>query len=138
MIELVTLEECYAHLRLDEVDSNGSPDDPWLQVFIPAISQAVALWVKSEARLYIPEVDSNGQVILDSSGEPVPELDSNGNPTPLPVVRAAVLVELERQYRSRGGEDDTFVEDFGNAGYGYVLGRGSTALLTPLRRPTVA
>lgn len=138
MIELVTIEECYNHLRIDEVDSSGSPDDPWLQVFIPAISQAIALWVKTEARLFFPELDSNGQPVTDSNGDPVPELDSNNQPTPLPIVRAAVLVELERQYRSRGGEDDTFVEDFGNAGYGYTLGRGSTALLSPLRKPTVA
>lgn len=138
MLELVTLEQAYHHLRIDEVDSEGSPDDPWLQVFIPAVSQAVAGWVKSEARLYVPELDSNRDPELDSDGEPVPELDSNGEPTPLAIVRAAVLVELERQYRSRGGEDDTFVESFGNAGYGYALGRGSTALLASLRKPTVA
>lgn len=137
MIDLVTIEQAYAHLRIDW-DSDGSADDPWLEVFIPAISQAIALWVKNEARLYIPELDSSGNPVLDSDGNPVPELDSNGEQTPLPIVRAAVLIELERQYRSRGGEDETFMEDFSQAGYGYVLGRGSTALLTPLRKPTVA
>lgn len=137
MLELVTIEQAYAHLRIDW-DSSGSADDGWLNVFIPAISQAIALWLKSESRLYIPELDSNGQVIFDSSGNPVPELDSNGQETVMPVVQAAVLIELERQYRSRGGEDETFMEDFSQAGYGYTLGRGSTALLTPLRKPTVA
>lgn len=138
MIELVTLEQARQHLRIDEIDSGGSPDDPWLEVFIPAISEAVALWVKDEWRLYVPELDSNGDVVVDSNDDPVPAIDSSGESTPKPVVRAAVLIELERQYRSRGGEDDTFVEDFGNAGYGYTLGRGSTALLASLRKPTVS
>lgn len=137
MTDLVTIEQARAHLRIDEIDSSGSPDDPWLETFIPAISQAVALWVKVPARLYVPYLDSNGEPEIDSSDEPVPAVDSNGDMTPLPVVQVAVLIELERQYRSRGGEDDTFVESFGNAGYGYTLGRGSVALLSGIRRPTV-
>lgn len=136
MLELVTLEECYSHLRLDEVDSNGSPDDPWLQVFIPAISQAVALWLKSEARLYIPELDSNGDVVFDSNGNPVPELDSNGQPTPMPVVRAAVLIEIAKIHKEREGEGVNY--SGGDAGYGYTLSPQATNLLTPLRKPTVA
>lgn len=133
---LITLDDAYNQLRIDDVDSSGSPDDGWLNIFIPAISQAVALWVQVEDRLYIPELDSNGDPVLDSNREPVPELDSDGLPTPKPIVKAAVLIEMERQYRSRGGEDDTDVD--ASAGYGYVLGRGSTALLAPLRRHTVA
>ncbi|WP_295802147.1 hypothetical protein [uncultured Microbulbifer sp.] len=136
MIEFVTQAEAENHLRIDSNDSIF--DAPWLAVFIPAISEAVVEWVKDPDKLYIPEYDSNGDPVIDSNGEPVPDLDSNGHPQPKPLVKAAVLIELERQYRSRGGEDDTFVEDFGNAGYGYVLGRGSVALLTSLRRSTVA
>lgn len=61
--DLVTLQEAYEHLRLD-YDSNGSSDDAWLTVFIAAISQAVSNWLKVDARLYVPEVDSAGEPIL--------------------------------------------------------------------------
>jgi hypothetical protein len=136
MPELVTKADAYEHLRLDH-DSNGSPDDAWLDVFIPAISEAVLGWLKDEWRAYVPEVDSSGEVVLDSNDDPIPALDSNGDITPRASVRAAVLIELERQYRFRGGEGGETDEPSAN-GWGYTLGKGATALLTPLRRPTVA
>lgn len=136
MTDLVTLQDAYDHLRLD-YDSSGSDDDVWLQIFIPAISDAVRRWVKVDARLYVPELDSEGEPVVDSDGDPVPELDSDGEMTVLPIVRAAVLVELSSQYRFREGEGkDNIVP--ADAGYGYVLNKASTALLTSLRKPTVA
>lgn len=130
--DLVTFDEAYAHLRCEVDGTNGSPDDPWLSIFIPAISQAVSNWLKVDARLYVPEVDSAGEPILDSAGDPVPALPL----TVLPVVKAAVLVELASQYRFREGEGvDNVVPDA--AGWGYVLNKTSTALLTPLRKSTV-
>lgn len=139
MLELITLADARAHLRLDfEDDSNGGtgPDDPWLAIFIPAISEAVAGWVKSTARLYEPEIDSNGQPVIDSDDEPVPQLDSDGEYTVRYSVRAAVLLELSNAYRFREGEGkDSAVP--ADAGHGYTLNKASTALLTPLRRPTV-
>lgn len=129
--DLVTLQEAYEHLRLD-YDSNGSSDDAWLTVFIAAISEAVSAWLKVDARLYVPEVDSSGETLLDSAGDPIPAY-------PLvvrPVVKAAVLIELGSQYRFREGEGmDNVVPDA--AGWGYVLNKTSTALLTPLRKSTV-
>lgn len=129
--DLVTLQEAYEHLRLD-YDSNGSSDDAWLTVFIAAISEAVSAWLKVDARLYVPEVDSSGAPLLDSAGDPIPAL-------PLvvrPVVKAAVLIELGSVYRYREGEGvDNVVPDA--AGWGYVLNKTSTALLTPLRKSTV-
>lgn len=131
MPELVTKEDAYQHLRLD-ADSNGSADDLWLDVFIPAISAAVARWVKIEARLYVPEVDSSGAPVLDSGGEPVPAEPL----VVLPLVKAAVLLELASVYRYREGEGtDNVVPS--HEGFGFVLNKASTALLTPLRRPTV-
>jgi len=49
----------------------------------------------------------------------------------------AVLVEIASQYRYREGEgkDNVVTPD---AGYGYVLNKASTALLVPLRKPTLA
>ncbi|WP_289105827.1 hypothetical protein [uncultured Halomonas sp.] len=136
MIDLVTIEDARVHLRIDDYAEGEGPDDTWLSIFIPAISQAFAEWVKERSALYTPALDSSGEPVLDSSGRPEAALDSNGQPIPKPLVRAAVLIELERQYRSRGGEDETDVD--ASAGYGYMLGKGSVALLQSLRTPTVS
>lgn len=135
MIELVTIKDAREHLRLD-YDEDGGPDDPWLDVMIPAISQAVALWLKDEWRLYVSERDSGGEIVTDDNGNPVPAEDDEGDPIVQPVVRAAVLIELDSAYQFRSGEgrDNVVTAD---AGYGYVLNKASTALLAPLRRPTV-
>lgn len=132
MSNLVTLDEARDHLRLDE-----GPDDTWLATWIPVVSEAVALWLKDEWRLYQPEVDSDGEPVLDSDGRPVVVLDSDGEPVVRWTVKAACLVELASQYRFREGEgkDNAVPAD---AGHGYVLNKASTALLAPLRRPTVA
>jgi hypothetical protein len=129
MAEFVTIQEAYAHLRLGDYDSSGGPDDDWLAIFIPAISQAVALWLKDDWRPYVPEVASGG-VVVDSSGDPIP------TDVVRPVVKAAVLLELASVYRYREGEGDNRVDQA--EGWGYVLNKTSTALLAPLRRPTVA
>lgn len=128
MDDLVTLQEARYHLRLDG-DSSGGPDDGWLAIFIPAISQAVALWLKDDFRLYVPEVDSSGEDLVDSSGEPIPSAVVK------PVVKAACLVELSSQYRFREGEGENTVP--ADAGYGYVLSKGATALLAGIRKSTV-
>jgi len=136
MLELVTQADARAQLRLDEIDSNGGADDPWLSIFIPAISESVARWLKDEWRLYVLETDADGNVIEDSSGEPIPIEDSSGAFTVKPVVRAAVLVELASQFRFREGDGTNSVP--ADAGYGYTLCNGATALLAALRKSTVA
>lgn len=132
MADLITIDEARDHLRLDE-----GPDDTWLAVWIPVVSQAVALWLKDSWRMYTPLLDSDWLPVLDSDGNPVPVLDSDGDPVVAPVVRGACLLELSSLYRFREGEgkDNTVPSD---AGHGYVLNKASTALLTSLRRPTVA
>jgi hypothetical protein len=132
MLELVTTAEAKAHLRID-----SSADDTWLAVFIPAISQAVLTWLKDESRLYYPERDANGDIVYDSNGDPVPELDTDEEPVVNTLVKAAVLLELGNVYRYREGEGkDNVVPQ--EAGHGYILNKTSTALLTGIRRPTVA
>lgn len=135
-LELVTKPEAYSHLRLDTA-FGASDEDSWLDIFIPAISEAVAGWLKDEWRLYVPELDADGHPLLDSNGDQVPEVDSAGEMTPRWQVKAAVLVELDSAYRFRGGEGrDNLVSP--DAGYGYVLNKASTAILAPLRKTTVA
>lgn len=133
MLELIDIDEACDHLRLDSVGS----DIGWLVTMIPAVSQGVALWLKDEWRLYVPERDSSGEVVLDEIGNPVPAKNDHGEKIVQPVVRAAVLMELESAYRFRGGEgkDNVVTPD---AGYGYTLNKASTALLQALRKPTVA
>lgn len=130
MLELVSVEEAVEQIRGDlAVDSS------WLGVFIPAVSEAVRSWLKDDWRLYQHERDSNGEIVEDSSGIPVAEEDSSG-PVVNPLVRAAVLVEIASQYRFREGEGENAVES--HQGYGYVLSKTATALLSGIRKSTVA
>lgn len=137
MSNLITREQAYEHLRLD-YDSGGSADDGWLDVFIPAVSEAVRRWLKEDWRLYEWEADSDGNIVRDPDGNPVPLLDSDGEPVVKPVVRAACLLELASQYRFREGEGkDNAVPS--HEGYGHGLtSKAAVALLTTIRRPTVA
>lgn len=136
VLSLITPEEARQQLRLDPPDSAGGADDAWLDMFIPAISEAVAAWLKDPWRLYVSERDSDGVVVVDSDGNPVPAEDSSGDPIVHPTVRAAVAIELASQYRFREGEGDNRVDQA--EGHGYMLSRGATALLTGLRKPTAS
>lgn len=131
MTELVTVAEAKLHLRAD------TADEAWLAIFIPAISQSVLNWLKDTWRAYMPELDSNGDPIIDSAGDQIPIVDSDGDMTPRWEVKAAVLIELASVFRFREGEgtDNVVTPD---AGYGYVLNKASTALLAPLRKSTLA
>lgn len=120
---LVSMEMARNHLRVD-----GSDDDEWIGVMLPAVSNAVLLWLKDPARAYVMAEDSNG--------DQVPEVDSSGDPVPLPAVQAAVLIELASQYRFRDGQGADRMPDA--SGHGYVLCAGATAMLAALRKPTVA
>ena len=129
MVALVTIEQARVQLRAE------AADDAWFSLWIPIVSASVASWLKDSWRLYEPEIDSAGEVVLDSNGDPVAALDSSLEPVVRAEVQGAVLVELASQYRYREGEGDNVVPDA--AGHGYVLSKGATALLVPLRRSTV-
>ena len=133
MLELVSFEDAKHQLRIDNDDDSH---DEWLALFIPAVSEAVASWLKDRWRLYLPSRDSDGEVVLDSDDIPVPAEDSNGDPIVHPIVRAAVLIELASQFRFREGEGDNRVE--AHEGHGYTLSKTATALLSGLRKSTVA
>lgn len=131
MREFVTANDAREQMRID-----SDADDRWLAIWIPAVSASVAAWLKQEWRLYVLLRDSEGDLVRDSDGRPIPAQDSNGDPILHPAVIAATLLELASQYRFREGEGDNFVP--ADAGHGYVLSRAATAQLAPLRRSTVA
>jgi hypothetical protein len=135
-MELVTKAEARAQLRIDDYDSSGGADDLWLDIWIPAISDAVASWLKDAWRLYVPLLDSSGDYVLDSSGDPESQLDGSGNPILRKQVKAAVLLELASQFKYREGEGENTVPS--HEGRGYALTRAATAILSPLRKTTVA
>lgn len=130
MVALVTLDEVTSQLMLDTDAAN-----PWIEMMIPAISQAVVTWLKDEWRCYVPLVDSNGDDLEDSSGATIPAIDSNGEPIAKPVVKAATLIEIASQFRFRDGVGAAVVPS--NWGHGYVLSLGATSLLSGLRKSTV-
>lgn len=139
-VQLITMAEAYDHLRIDTYEVNDetvSDDDAWLTGAIYAVSAAVVMWLKDAWRPYEAELDDDGNPVLDGNGNPVPAVDDDGNPIVLWAVKWACLMELESLYRFRGGEGvDNLVPQ--EAGHGYVLNKGSTSILTPLRRSTVA
>ena len=124
-MELVTVDEAAQQLRLDD-----DGHDDWLAIWIPAVSAAVASWLKDEWRLYIPETDSDGETVYDIDGDPVP------SETVQPAVKGAVLIELASQFRFREGQGDNVVPS--HEGHGYTLSKAATAMLAGLRKPTVA
>lgn len=107
MIDLVSVADAREHLRLDS-DNGIGPDDVWLSIWIPAVSQAIGLWLRDESRAFFEDTD----------GKHVH-----------PVVRAAALVELATQYRNR--------EDRPTDSPNYIINRSSAMLLSGLRAPQV-
>lgn len=129
MVALVTREEVKSHLMMDNDAADG-----WIDMMILAISGAVMSWLKQEWRAYELLRDASGVAIEDSAGDYILVLDSSGDPIPLPVVKAATLVEIASQFRFRDGDGAAAVPS--HAGHGYVLSAGPTSLLSGLRRPT--
>lgn len=115
----------------EQIRTTVEADGVWLNFWIPIVSEAVANWLKDEWRLYVPEIDSAGDVVMDSAGDPIP------TDTIRPIVQGACVVELASMYRFREGEgtDNVVTPD---AGHGYTLNKTSTAMLQALRKSTVA
>lgn len=131
MTDLVTIAEAREHLRIDD-----GVDTAWLNRWIPIASGAVLRWLKDEWRAYEPELDADGEPVIDSAGDEVPAVDSDGDMTPRDVVVGAVLLELANIYRFRDGSGTDNVVP-ADAGHGYILNKASTALLAGLRKSTV-
>lgn len=132
MVMLVTLQQAKDHLRIDTADGDND-----LTLKISAASNAVLNYLKRSGLAYEYEVDTAGDAIYDSAGDPVFLLDTAGDKTVLPEVQAAVLIMLGVIYIDRDAKD--FVEG-GNTSVLDDLHMPRTVkwLLDPLRIPTHA
>lgn len=100
MTGLVTLTEARARVRFDSEDSGGSPDDGDLQIMINSASRSVLRYIASGDQDFL---DSNGDVIENSAGEPVGIPDD---------IKDAVLLWVAIKYRNRD-EDGDIDQEFG-------------------------
>lgn len=119
---MISVNEAKLHCRVDNSD-----EDSWFSALIDAVSQAVIFWVGDEKRVY--ELEEN------SDGELVPIEDTDGIYLVKPIVKAAVMLEVARQYQNREGAQNEIPESWG---HGYTLGIGATQLLTPIRKVRVS
>lgn len=125
-MNLVTLQEAK-----DNMYVTFSASDTDIKLKIAAASGAVLNYLKGRSKLYVIETDSDGVEMLDSSGDPVYERDSQGKRLIRSEVKQATLILVGIFFRDRdGAEADKWEPGF--------LPRPVTALLYPLRDPAVA
>jgi len=106
---LVTTQEAKQQLHIDT-----NAHDAWLDMMIPAVEDAVIRWVGDESRVY----------------------EDSSLTVPVPSAKLAVLVEVAYQFRYREGPEEGQGTEWFKTGY--VLNKGSTGVLQPLRKPRVA
>lgn len=123
---LVRLEQAKEHLLVD-----FSSADADIKMKISAASGAVLNYLKNRKKLYVVEVDEDGDEVLDSQGDPVYQLDSQGERIIRSEVQHATLLLLGVFFRDRDGSDSSIWQP------GF-LPAPVTALLYPLRDPAVA
>lgn len=121
----VTLDRAKTHLNMDHDE-----DDNLIGMYITAASRAVKNYLKSGSPFKV-ETDSDGNDVLDSSGDPVYERDSSGAKIIAEEVQAATLLLIGHLYKDRDENPDGAFE----AGY---LPKPVTALLYALRDPALA
>jgi hypothetical protein len=125
---LVTLEDAKNHLLIYFTDSKTDSD---LTLKIKAASGAVLNYLKNRKNLYQPEIDQDGYPILDSKGDQIYLLDSQGERIIRDEVRSATLILIGYFFRDRDGQEgDKWAPGF--------LPAPVTALLYPLRDPALA
>lgn len=124
-VELVTIDEVKLRLKVDNDDADSD-----ITLMIQGASASVIRYLKNVSP-YEPEIDSFGRVVLDSSGDPIPYVDTAGDLVPLPDVKNAVLALVGQWLKNPDGNGD------GDFDRGY-LPKPVTALLYPLRVPTIA
>ncbi len=125
MVAYVTLEEARQHCAVDTTDL-----DPQLTRFIGMASSAVKNYLGS-AYPFQPELDSMGDVELDSSGDVIYEQDTNGAYVIRDEVKWATLILVGVALKDKDAES----ADMWQPGY---LPNPVKNLLYPLRTPAIA
>lgn len=126
MIAFVTLAQAKRHLYILD---DETADDALITALIGAASGAVKGYLKS-ASPFQPVLDSNYDAEVDSNGDVIYEVDSNGKVVRAEVEQATLLL-IGYFYKNRDDNPDAAFD----RGY---LPAPVTALLYPLRTPTVA
>jgi hypothetical protein len=145
-MNLVTLEEAKAHLRIGEelLDTQGDgPDDADLALKIAGASAAVMNYLKNYRNVWVQEyeADTDGQWVLDSNfdripatdtdGKPIYQTDTNGQRIVADPIKSATLLLIGYLYKDR----DENPEEAYEQGF---LPKPVTALLYPLRDPALS
>lgn len=123
---LVTLQQAKDNLL---IDFNTYDTDITLK--ISSASGMVINYLKSRKNLYVLLVDDDGVPLLDSQGEVIYELDSQGSRIIRDEVKHAVLILVGIFFRDRDGVE---AKDW-RPGF---LPAPVTAILYPLRDPALA
>lgn len=132
MVMLVSLQEAKDHLRVDTDDGDND-----LTLKIHAASNAVLNYLKRSGLAYEYELDTAGDPLRDTAGDPVFLLDTAGDKIVLPEVQAAVLIMLGVIYIDRDAKD--FVDGGNTQTLGELhMPRTVKWLLDPLREPSHA
>ena len=126
--EYVTLEEAREHCRVDSTDL-----DDQLARLIQSASSAVKNYLKS-AYPFQPELDSMGDIELDSSGNVIYAVDSAGDKIMRPEVKWATLILVAIGLTQTEGEAGIINPQWS---HGY-LPTVVISLLYPLRTPAMA
>lgn len=126
MIDLITMEEAQAHLKITDPDVDLLD----LKLKIRAATKAVLNYLGA-ANFYEYEVDLNNFPIVDTNGDPIYAETSSGARIVMYEVQAAVLLMLGYLNRDRDVDEEKAFE------MGFIP-RPVTALLYPLRTPTIA
>lgn len=124
-MNFVTVDDAREHLQIGD-DSH----DAWLATWIPSASAMIRNYMQGH-RLFEVEIDTSGNPVLDTNGDPVIATDTNGVPLVRFEVRAATLIMLGYLFRQRDEDEHREFE------MGY-LPRPVTAILYPLRDPAIA
>lgn len=99
MAEYCTVAEARRRHRIDSSDSDAD-----ITAIIQAASEAVRLHLRPSLP-WEPELDSNGDPVLDSDGEIIYVEDTNGDRIPRAAVVQATLYMVGIYFRDRDGQD---------------------------------
>lgn len=126
MLMLISLEQAKTHLRVD-----NSAEDGDIELKVKAATKMIERYLGQEKFFSVVEVDSSGEIVLDSAGEPM------GVPEDL---QAACSLLTGLLYSDRDGRD--YIEGKVNSSFertgSLVFPRAVHAILDTYKKPILA